>query len=822
MLSDLRFALRLLLKTPGFTATALATIALCLGANLTIFAVTDSVLLRPLPFPGADRLVTVFNTYPKAGVDRDGASLTNYYERRGKIAAFSGVAIIRPDSAIVGEPGSTESVGIARVSPGFFTTVGLPPVIGRSFQEGETTFQTDGVVILSDAYWRQRFNADPAVLGRKIRMDGNERQIVGVLPPSFRFLSTDARLYVPLSSDPANRGPGQRHSGNSIAMIARLAPGVSLAEAQSQIDAHNASVAESYPQAKMIADAGFRSVVVSLHADHVKSLRPILLLLQAGVLLLLLIGSVNLVNLLLIRASGRARELAIRQSMGATTRHVVRAVIAETMLLAVFGGLGGLIVAAHGIDLVRVLGAERLPLGARIAFDGRVAVAALLSSFALGVVIALPIAWFNLRTHLANAFQSASRTTTANRTAQRLRHAFIVTQIALAFVLLSAAGLLGLSLRRAMTVSSGFRPDHVLTGQLTLPWKDYHGPAYLPFVEKLSAEIARQPGVIATGLATKLPLSGAGVQSNKSAVTVKGHVARPGDSVRAHYTYGVTGDYFSAMGIPLQQGRFVVPADSRRETRVCVVDEDFIHRYWPTLSSSHGPKGDAIGQRLFLGSREGSDAEAFTVVGVVGAVKQTELTENETLGTVYVPLAYRSDLSLFVVTRASVPPESLGPTLRALVRQIDPDLPLNELRSMDARLADSLIARRSPALLAGIFAGVALLLAAVGTYGVLSYAVSQRQREIGVRMALGAQAAQIGRQFLSLGVRLLAAGTVLGVAGAWLAGRTMQTILFDVPALHFATLAATAAMMSAISLLACLLPARRATKVDPMTALRAE
>ena len=807
---NLRHALRALSRTPGFTAVALLIIALCLGANLTLFAVIDAVLLRPLPFPDAGELVTVFNTYPKAGVDRDGASLTNYYERRGAISAFSSLALVRADSAIVGEAGSVERVETASVSPEFFTTLGVPPTLGRSFSEEETTYQTDHVVILTDTYWRQRFNADPAILEHTVRMDGYDRKIVGVLPPGFGFLSSAARLYVPLSSDPANRGANQRHSGNRISMIARLKPGVSLAEAQAQIDAHDASVAPTYPQAKKMAEAGFRSLVAPLQADHVKSIRPVLLLLQAGVVLLLVAGSVNLTNLLLIRASGRAKEIAIRQSMGATWHHVIRTVLAETMLLAALGGGLGLVLAAFGIDLVRVLGGEHLPLGAHIAFDARVAGTAVLISVLLGLATAAPVAWFTLRAHLAEALQSSSRSSTASRGAQRLQHAFIVTQIALAFVLLSGAGLLGLSLKRAMAVTPGFRPDHILSSRITLPGKNYHGPAYLAFAEKLAAELSHQPGVTAAALSTRIPLG----ESGKSAVTVKGYAPPPGESVRAKYSYGVLGDYFTAMGIPLRSGRFLVTADSRLTERVCVVDEAFARRYWP--------QGTALGQRVFQGPQERGDAEAFTVVGIVGTVKQSELTENEALGSVYFPLAHRPDLQLFLITRTALAPEATGPAMRATLQRLDPELPLSELKSMDARIADSLNVRRSPALLSGIFAGVALLLAAVGTYGVLSYAVALRQREIGVRLALGAQAAQIGWQFLSLGLRLLAAGTVLGFAGAWLSGRAMQTLLYDVPALHVTTLTVTAAILSTVAFLACWLPARRATKVDPMVALRAE
>ena len=302
LIRQLRHAARLLRKTPRFTATALATVAVCLGANLTIFAVVDSILLRPLPFPEAGRLVTVFNTNPKAGVDRDGSSVANYYERRGKIPAFAGLAMYSYGTAVVGEAGSTEREQLARVSPEFFSTLGAGPVMGRSFTDEETSFQTNKVVILTDSYWRQHFNADPHVIGRQLRVDGLRNTVAGVLPPGFRFLSSEARLYFPFSSRPEDRGSGQRHSGgNSKHMIGRLKPGVTLAQAQAQIDAQNATLEAGDPEAKMMADAGFRSVVAPLHADHVRTIRPALLWMQAGAFALLLIGAVNMTNLLLTR-----------------------------------------------------------------------------------------------------------------------------------------------------------------------------------------------------------------------------------------------------------------------------------------------------------------------------------------------------------------------------------------------------------------------------------------------------------------------------------------------------------------------------------------
>jgi len=807
-MNNLRFAFRQLYKAPAFTGTALATVAICLGANLAIFGVINSILLRPLPFPQSDRLVTIFNTYPKAGVENDGSSITNYYERRGNIPAFSSLSIFRDFSEVVGETGAAEQTEIMRVSPDFFATLGVNLAMGRSFTEAEAEVaENNGVAIVTDAYWRRHLNSDPNVLGRDIRVNTMPRKIVGVLPPDFRFLSSEARLFLPIRSRLEERTPQQRHSGGGgTHMIARLKPGATIAEAQSQIDAHNAAVEEDNPEAKMMTEAGFRSLVRPLHEEHVRSIRPTLLLMQVGVFFLLLIGAVNLVNLLLIRASGRAKEMAIRRSMGASRAHVVRQVMIETVLLTFVGGLLGLAVAAWGIRLLEVLGADRLPLGAHIAFNGWLASIGLVGSVVLGIVIAVPIAWFNLGTHLAHALQSESRTGTISRAAQRLRHGFIVAQIALAFVLLAGAALLGLSLKKVMAVSPGFRADHVLTGEVTVPFR-YNAR---PFLDRLLEAIGRQPGVDAAGAITNVPLSG---ESGKTAVTPKGYVPPAGQSLQGHYSYQVTGDYFSALGIPLREGRFLTSADSHRTERVCVVDEDFARRYWPN--------GGALGQRVFQGS-DSDDAKLFTIVGVVGAVKQAELTEPQGQGAVYLPFIDSDGFNIFVVTRTSQRPEAFAETLRKLVRAANPDLAIDNLRTMDTRIAESLIARRSPALLAGIFAGVALLLAAIGTYGVLSYAVAQRTREIGIRMALGAQTKQIGAQFLSLGLRLLAAGTILGLMGAWWAGRAMQSVLFDVPTLHVATLLGTALVMTTMSLVACFIPARRATKVDPVIALRAE
>ena len=811
LLQNLRYAIRQLGKNPGFTAVALITLALCIGANLAIFAVVDSILLRPLPFPEPDRLVLIYNSYPLMGEPRGSASLTNYYERRGKIAAFSQLASLNDAKAVVGEPGSSERIDIGRVSKEFFSTLGVPLAKGREFSESEMTYQTDQEVILTDSYWRDRLNADPNVLGRIIHTDGIERRVVGVLPPSYRFLSSKARIYLPLSSEESERNVSARHTGNNLE-IARLAPGATLAQAQAQVDALNAAQAPSFPFAKELVATGFRTIVVQLHADHVASVRPTVLLLQAGALSLLLIGAVNLVNLLLIRFSSRAKELAIRQSLGATRVQIASQIATESILLTMMGGICGLGVGAAGIRLLTRLGADQLPLGATITFNFALATLAILGSVLLGMVIALPILSFNLGRNQASALQSESRTGTTSSSAQRLRHVFIVAQICLAFVLLSGAGMLGLSLKKAMDQSIGSRTDHVLIGQFGLPWKGYHdGPSFVGFVDHLMEIAAKQPGVMAVGGTTGVPLGGS---PNDDAITAVGYTPRPEESLTGHPTYGVFGDYFEAMGIPLLEGRYLNNADNHRPQRVVVVDQVFARRYWPNSS--------AIGHQIYSYPRKPDDSNVFTVVGVVGAIKQKDLTENAGTGSVYFPFIQTFSRDYYLVARTQMPPGLLAEPLRRIVRQVDPNIPLNDVKSMDALVDDSLMTRRSPALLTGIFAGVALLLAAVGTYGVLSFAVSQRTREIGIRMALGALPQQVLSGFLGTGARLLIIGVALGMAGTLMAERAMKTVLYGVAGFPWALLASAFALMATVVLLASYLPARRAAKVDPMMALRCE
>jgi predicted permease len=808
-LADLRQILRRLARERGFTVTVLLTLALCIGANVAIYAVVDAVLVRALPYPEPERLVTTVNAYPGAGVERAGASLPNYYDRKEVIGAFASTSIWQPGNAIIGGAGNPRRIDRDRVSPEFFATLGVPLAMGRTFTEEEMFYKDSARAIITDGFWRQQFNADPEVLGKTFTVDSLPVTVIGVLPPGFRYLSSKAQFFVPLASDPNDRKPDRRHS-NNLQLIARLAPEASIEVAQEQINALNAQQIADDPFAGLLKGARFRTDVFSLHADTVREIKPVLLLLQGGVFFLLLIGGVNLINLLLIRASGRAKELAVRQALGAGAGHVAGEVALETVVLTLGGGLLGLATGAAGVRLLAVLGTDRLPLGSSIVFDARLALISLGVSILFGLVLALPIIWFSLHARLASVLHTESRGGTVSRAAHRVRHGFIIAQVALAFVLLSGAGMLGLSLHKLVSTSPGFRPEQVLTGNIALPWKGYpENEPRLAFMERLLTELRAQPGVIAAGLIAGLPMGG---NVNNSATSIEGQETADGGTVRAHYMSPAAGEYWQAMGIPLIEGRFLEDADNHRDLKVCVVDQDFAQRYWPGQS--------ALGRRI-SGNPKFEEKDAVTIVGVVGSVKQTELADTKAQGGIYFPMKGNYTPNGFsVVLRTAMEPTALAPMLQKLVLKLDPELPVDELKPMQAWIDESMVSRRSPALLAGIFAAVALMLAAVGTYGVLAYAVNQRRREIGVRMALGALPGQVLAQFLGLGARLLLAGIALGVLGAWAAGRAMQNILFGVGAVHPGVLAVAGLVMMTVVLLATFLPSRRASLVSPIEALR--
>lgn len=807
-LSVFRQSLRRLIRERGFTTTALVTLAVCIGANVAIYAVVDAILVRPLPYPDSDRLVTVRNLYPGAGVERGGSSsLSNYYSRRGNLNGVESMSIIQTGTAVVGEAGSPQRMSRSRVSPDFFDTMGVPLAMGRTFSEDETIYGGHTVAILTHDFWQDQYGGSPEVLGDTIIVDSQVYEIIGVTQPGFQYLDRRDRFLIPLASDLEDREITRRHSNNQM-QIMRLSAGVSLEQAQAQIDAHNAEQLAIDPYAELVQEAGFRSVVQSLKEDVVGDIRPTLLLLQAGVTGLLLIGAVNLVNLLLIRTHGRAKEFAIRQALGAGRADVIGSIVAECLLLAAVGGVLGLAAGAFGIKLLASLGTDQLPLGTTIIFDQRLAVVSLAASLVVGLLLALPIIAVSLRTRLAPVLQAESRGGTISRSAQNVRHIFMVAQIALTFVLLSGAGLLGLSMKKVMETSPGFEPENVLTGSIDMVWQDYQeGEDREAFLARLLPELRALPGVSAAALTTAVPFGG---NYSDNVTIVEGKERAPGESLRTHSTIGVYGDYWSVMGISLVEGRLLDDADQLGEQKVCVVDEALVRRYWAEGESP-------IGHRL-TNDVEFNEEDAITIVGVVATNKMREMTETNPLDTIFHRYQQYGGGGMIIVLRTEMAPEAMAPSLRQLVLKLDPTMPVEDIQVMQSRLDDSLVARKSPAVLAGLFAGVALLLASVGTYGVLAYAVGQRRREIGVRMALGA----LPSQFLSLGTKMLLFGVVLGVGGTWAAGRAMQSVLFEVEPFDLTILLLAGVVMSLVVIAASLLPSRQASLVSPNEALRDE
>jgi predicted permease len=811
MLNEFVAAIRRLAKSPGFTITALLTFAICLGANVALFAVVNAVLVRPLPYPDPGRLVSVFNRYPKAGIDRIGASVPHYLERRKEIAAFVDAAAFRPSGATIGDAGSPSRIESMQVTPSFFTVLGVPTALGRTFSEDEGQSGKSDVLVISDGFWRQNYSSDPSVVGKAIRVDGRPRTIIGVMPPDFSFGTSKAELWTPLVFGDFERTQAARHT-NSIEMIARLRSGTTVAEAQSQVDALNISAERQDPLSKTVHEAGFSTSVKGLHDDLVNQTRSMLLFLQAGVLFLLLIGAINLANLFLVRAHAKAKEFALRQILGAGRMAIARLLISESLLLSVAGGVLGLALGAAGLRGLEHLGADKLPHFTPFALDGSVCISALITSLLAGVSIVGPTLWLSTKGSFVFALTLESRGATTAHAAHRLRHTLIVAQFALAFSLLTGAALLGISFSKILSVNPGFRSENILTGSVVLPLDRYKSEKErYAITDRLGHQLRALPGVTAVGFTTSLPFRGS--FHDTFVFTVEGLPPMPGRALISHQACGVAGELFAALGIPLREGRFLTNDDSSQALHVCVVDEDFVRHYWPEKS--------AVGHKIHLGATMTPET-AVTIIGVVGATKRADLADQQALGMVYYPYMLLPWSDVAAVLRTAQSPESAGTEFRTAVLQIDPDLPVQDLKTMAARIDDSLDGRRSPLLLASIFAGVALLLAAVGIYGVLAYAVSQRRREIGVRIAIGARPSQILSQFLSIGAKLVITGSILGCIGGWLTGRAMASMLYGVGSVNPIVYCGIAGLLALVAMAACLAPAIKAARVPPMEALRSE
>lgn len=812
LFSDVRLALRTLFRERGYTLTLVATFGLCVGANVAIFAVVKAVLLAPLPFPEPHRLAILYNSYPKAGAERAGTSVPHFLERRENLKSLSGLVAYRGRDAIVGETGQTERIAGLRVSPDFFDVLGVRPMLGRGFRAEEGEEGKDSVVILSHGVWQQRFAGDPAAVGRALRVDGVPLTVIGVMPPAFRLEPTsEARLWTPLAFRADDRKPDRRHS-NNLNVVARLAPGATVAQLQSEVDALNAKTLETDPYQKPVVDAGFHTVAHGLQADLTRNVRSALWLLQGGAGFVLLIGAVNLANLILVRSTARAKEMAVRRVLGAGALPIARHALVENGLLATAGGLLGVAIGAALLPALRPLGLDQLPRGAEATVDPVVALAAVAIAILTGAILALPPIVQHLGAGLGAALSVESRGGTTSRRQHRIREALIVAQIALAAALLTGAILLTVSFGRVLKVDPGFRPDHLLTARISLP-----RPRYQPFeerrayVQRLLAEVNAIPGVQRAAIVTGGPFSG---DTDANVMTPEGHQTAPGESLQAPFTAAVAGDFFGAYGIALKDGRLLRPEDGDAEAMVAVIDERYARRYWPNESP--------VGRRIRNGTGNEPDSQTFTIVGVAASVKQNDLTEPVNVGAVYMPYRHGAAAGFVVAVRTDLAPAALGAALQTAAARVDPEVPVFDVKSMDERLNTSLGARRTPMVLAGAFAAAALLLSAVGIYGVLAYTVTQRRREIGIRLALGALPAEVHAMFLRFGARMLLFGLLIAAPLVWWVAGALRRQLFGVEAMNPWIMAAAAGFVALAAFAASFIPARRAAQTPAMEALRAE
>jgi predicted permease len=819
LINDLRFGARLLWKNKGFAATAIATLAICIGVNTAIFSVVHSVVLRPLPFPESDRVLLMYNSYPGAGVERASTGVPDYYDRLRGVTAFEEQALYNNPNLTIGSAGSVQQVRGMDVTPSFFRLLRVKPRLGRIFTEEEGEIGKQRKAILSYALWQELFGGDESVIGRDIRIYGNPYTVVGVLPKGFAFLDPRVRLYRPLAFTAEQKSDQSRHN-NSWEMIGRLKPGATQGQAQAQIDAINAANMARLPQFKeILTNARFCARAVPLQDEVTKPIRKTLYLLWGGAAFVLLIGVINIANLAVARGSVRLRELATRFALGAGRWRITRQLLTESILMTAAGAAAGLLLGYWGLGLLKFLHIERIPRGAEIDLDGTVVLyilgLSLLAAIAIGVI---PLVQ-GLRVNLISVFREDVRTGTGGRGARVLRNGLVVAQVAFALVLLMGAGLLSASFRQVLAIRPGFVPEQVVTGSVALPSARYKDEAAMRSLTQRSLEKIRAlPGVLEAGVTNTIPF---GNDFSDSVILAEGYIMKPGESLITGDNMSVTPGYFQTMKVPLREGRFFDERDTPDSPKVIVIDERLARKFFQGTS--------AVGRRMWrpttveaLQNPE-KGAEYFTVVGVVGSIKLRALVDaEERIGSYYFPYSQNPDSGISFAVRTAVDPESIKAGMRKVVNEVDPELPFFDALTMQERIDDSLTNRRSPMLLSLCFGAVALFLAGVGIYGVLAYLVAQRTKEIGIRMALGSDAGRIFKLVFREGVGIVAFGFVLGVLCSWVLSRYMESVLYGVRPLDPVVIALVSLTLIAVALMATTLPAWRATRVNPIIALRQE
>jgi putative ABC transport system permease protein len=802
---DLRYGSRMLFKYPGFTLVAALTLALGIGATTAIFSVVNAVVLRPLPYPEPDRLAMVWMNNTRINVAEDWHSWPNYVDYRDQNQVFESIAAFNNASFnLTGEGEPVRVVG-AWGTANLFPTLGVNPILGRGFTVEEEEQGRGAVAVLGYGLWQRHFGGDPAVVGKTISLNGVSRQVIGVMPPGFNFPRKETELWIPVSLNPQRR---QARGSFWIQAIGRLKPGITVQQAQVEMSGIANRLQQQYPDAL----SGYGANIVGYQEQVIGSVKLALWLLLGAVGFVLLIACANVANLLLARAAVREREIAVRTALGAGRARLVRQLLTESGALAFLGGIAGVLLAVWGVKALIALGPQDIPRLSQVRLDGRVLVFALVISLLTGLIFGLLPALQASKPDLNETLKEGGRGTTASRQGRRIRQSLVVAEVAIALMLLAGAGLMIKSFLRVQQVNVGFNPDNLLTMRLQLAGDRYgqgQGAVAVNFYQQLIQRIESMPGVEGAGAITDIFLS---QTPNSGNFSIEGRPDfKPEERIETPIDV-VSPNYFRVVGTRLVSGRWFDERDGPATTSVVIINETMARRFWPGE--------DPLGKRIKYGDQSSNDPWK-TIVGVVADARRTGY-EREVRCETFLPHAQAPSRGMMLVVRSTTRPEALTASVRQAVRELDKDQPVYDIRPMEMMLGEMVARRRLNMLLFGLFAGVALLLAGVGIYGVMSTVVTQRSHEIGVRMALGARSTDVQKMVVREGMTLALIGVGIGLGAALLVTRLMASLLYGVSATDPVTFALIALLLVTAALLACWIPARRATKVDPMIALRCE
>jgi predicted permease len=816
---DLRYALRAFFKTPGFTAAAVLSLAIGIGANTAIFSIISALLLRPLPYKDADRLVILWNTSPGLGITQDWFSTAQYFDIKDGHQGFEQTAIAIGGNFNLTGAGDPVRVGVMRVSSTLLPMLGAQPIQGRLFTAAEDSPGPANTAVLTYGMWARRFGADPRVIGRAITLNGATYEVVGILPQNFSlpqevlpllYGTEQADIFVPLPL-PAGAANVRGHEDYNI--IARLKPGVSIQQARAEMETITSRLRHDHPEVYP-PNGNLTFNIVPLQEQVVGNARRPLLILLGAVGCVLLIACVNVANLLLSRAVGRQKEIAVRTAVGASSGRIIRQLLTESVLLALCGGILGVFLAIFGMDGLHALGSRSVPRLAEISIRFDALLFTLMISVASGILFglapALRVSRLDLLTSLKEAGRGSAGASAIWGRGNNLRRLLVVAELSISVVVLIGAGLLVRSFVRLQNVSPGFNYANVLTLELTMSGEKYKKAQLVRSTyRELWQRLERLPGVTSAGGVSSLPLS---EMYAWGPITVEGRVLPPGENFINADERLVAGHYFETMQIPLLKGRLFNDQDTPAKSQVIVVDELMAQQLWPNQ--------DPLSKRVSLGDLA-SKPEWATVVGVVGRIKQYTLDSDSRIA-LYLPQSQHAGRAMNVVVRSTNDPAALVSAVKGQIHELDPDLPMYRVLTMEQRVAESLARRRFSTLLLALFAAFALALATIGIYGVMAYLVSQGTREIGIRLALGASQRGILRLVVKQGMLLAVCGVGIGLIAALGFSRLINSLLFGVQSTDPLTFAAIALLLLAVALLASYIPARRAARIDPMISLRYE